>query len=178
MLVWDSLWIWVSYVICVTCPALMMFLRTCFSSCELSTLALRVCGPQLGVVFFKTSYSSAILWKTGVASMRRKQWASVLKNGVALKMVDLILLLLLFMVISFALPQSKHNSLFFLIIFLLEMWMVIPFFSTHSNQQLCLLCLLLDSVVVLSCPMTRYPILFWRHSQTRHTNKMVEVQKK
>lgn len=62
---------------------------------------------------------------------------------------------------NFLLPSSEEMQFFiFLIIFLLEMWMFIPFFPTHYNQQLCLLFLLLDSVVLLNCPMTRYPILF------------------
>lgn len=108
MLVWDSLWDWVSYFTHVTCPALMMFLTTCFSSCEFFTLTLGVSGPQLAVVFFKSSYSSAFLCNTRVACLRRKQWVSVLKNGISLRIG-----VPLFIVISFSLHQSKCNSLFF-----------------------------------------------------------------
>lgn len=118
MLLWDSLWnsceMWTSCFIRVTCPALMIFLRSGFSSCEFSTLILGdLLGLQVAVVFFKSSCSSSFLCKTRVICLRTKQWASLLNNGVSLKMLSFALLPILFMVISFSLPQSKCNCLFF-----------------------------------------------------------------
>lgn len=124
LLVWDSQWVlppeqwnWLLSFTCVTHPALTMFSRTrCCSFWEFSTSTLEVRGPQLAVVFFQSSYWGAFLCKTSIACLSRKQWASVLmvlKKGVSFKTVDLILLLVLFMVVPFSLPQSKCNSLFF-----------------------------------------------------------------
>lgn len=57
-----------------------------------------------------------------------------------------------------SLLPSLEQMQFLLCLFPVRNGNVHPF-PTQSNQQLCLLCLLLDSAVVLSYPMTIYPFL-------------------
>lgn len=97
-----------SYFICVTCLALLMFLRTCYISCEFFTLTLGGCGPQLAVVFFKSIIQVLFCARPGrrkEVSFCTEEW-SILENG---RFYPAPAVYGHF----FLPPQSKYNSLFF-----------------------------------------------------------------